>query len=464
MLTLSFGSGTRDCSGLTRRNFLSAGALGLGGFALPQQLRAAGAETSFIKDKAIVVVFLAGGVSHIETFNPNMDGIDVSRSITGEVKTDVPGITLGGTFEKLATHMKKGAIVRSFRHPIGNHDQAISHVLTGGTDATGQAQAGSSLGSMYARCRGANHETTGIPTYALLTSPHKDGQYTREMNRVQVGSRAGALGASYEPFVPTGKGPALENMQLRLPAERLDDRRELLKQLDRMKSGIDSRDTGTGYGQFEHQAMELIANGAGKAFDLTKEPKVMLDKYDTAGFKCGKKVFEPSTLGKQFLMARRLIEAGCGFITVQSAGWDMHADGNNPPVKEGMEMLGRPLDKALSAFLDDLQDRGLLEKTLVVVTGDFGRTPKINKNGGRDHWANLCTLAFFGGGIRGGQVIGKSAKNNDVPATDPYHAGHLFATLFHHAFDVGAMRVARGVPTTILNAATASKVIDGLWN
>jgi hypothetical protein len=461
MLTLSFGNGNRDCSGLTRRNFLRTGALGLGGFALPQLLRASGSEASFIKDKTIVMVFLAGGMSHIESFNPNMDGTEAARSITGEVKTDVPGITLGGTFEKLAKHIKKGALVHSFRHPIGNHEQAISHVLTGGTDANGQAQAGSSLGSMYARCRGANHEKTGIPTYALLTAPHKDGQYSREMSRVQVGSRAGALGAGFEPFVPTGKGPALENMQLRLPAERLDDRRELLKQLDGLKSGLDGRDTG--YGQFEYQAMELIANGAGKAFDLTKEPKTMLEKYDTSEFKCGKKVFEPSILGKQFLMARRLIEAGCGFITVQSAGWDMHADGNNPAVKEGMEMLGRPLDKALSAFLEDLQDRGLLEKTLVVVTGDFGRTPKFNKNGGRDHWANLCTLALFGGGIRGGQIIGKSAKNNDVPATDPYHTGHLFATLFHHAFDVGTMRVARGVPTTILNAATASKIIDGLW-
>src|SRR5262249_49882769 len=129
------------------------------------------------------------------------------------------------------------------------------------------------------------------------------------------------------------------------------------------------------------------------------EPKAARDKYDTISFKTGKKTFEPCIIGNQFLLARRLIEAGVGFVTVQSAGWDMHADGNNPNMEDGMAMLGQPLDKALSAFVNDLHERGLLEKTLVIVTGDFGRTPKINKNGGRDHWPNLCTLAFFGGGL-----------------------------------------------------------------
>jgi hypothetical protein len=343
MLNVSFGSGIRDCAGLSRRNFLQAGSLALGGLSLPWLFRtqASAAETSFIKDKAVVMVFLGGGMSHIESFNPNMDAPEPYCSITGEVKTTVSGITFGGTFPELAKHAKKAAIVRSFKHPIGNHEQAISHVLTGGTDTNGQAKEGSSIGSMYARCRGANHEKTGLPTYALLTAPHKDGQYSREMNRVMVGSRAGALGATFEPFIPTGAGTALSNMQLRVPANRLEDRRTLLKQLDGLKRGLDDRDTGVGFDQFERQAIDLITNGAGQAFDITKEPKAVQTQYDTSMFKCGKKVFEPSILGKQFLMARRLIEAGCGFVTVQSAGWDMHADGNNPGVKDGMEMLGR---------------------------------------------------------------------------------------------------------------------------
>jgi uncharacterized protein (DUF1501 family) len=161
-------------------------------------------------------------------------------------------------------------------------------------------------------------------------------------------------------------------------------------------------------------------------------------------------------------MARRLVEAGCGFVTVQSAGWDMHADGNNPGVKDGFEMLGPPLDRGLSAFLTDLEDRGLLEKTLVIVTGDFGRTPKINKTGGRDHWSNLCTLALFGGRFKLGQVIGRSSRDNGVPASDPVTTSHLLATVMHHLFDVGALRVARGVPTDLVNLISGVEAIPGV--
>src|SRR5262249_23218910 len=215
--------------------------------------------------------------------------------------------------------------------------------------------------------------------------------------------------------------------------------------------------------EFEQEAIDLITGGAGKAFDISKEDKKLVERYDTGMYKCGKKVFEPSILGKQMLMARRLIEAGAGFVTVQSAGWDMHADGNNPGIKAGMEMLGHPLDKALSAFLEDLEVRGLQDKVLVVLTGDFGRTPKINKNGGRDHWANLCTLAFFGGGLKMGQVIGKSDKNNGVPASTPYSTPNLLSTVMHALFDVGTQRVTRSAPTTLVKLVEDHKPIAELF-
>src|SRR5262249_38653785 len=191
-----------------------------------------------------------------------------SRSITGEVKTTLPGVTFGGTFPLLAKHAKRMAVVRSFRHPIANHPQAISHVLTGGTDPTGQAKEGFSMGSAYARLRGANHPRLGLPTYHLLTAPHKDKQYNTEMGRVTVGSRPGPLGPGYGPFTPTGKGDALENMRLRVPAERLGDRRALLKKLDGLKRGLDDRDTRGGLDRFEQQAVDLLLGGASKAFDL----------------------------------------------------------------------------------------------------------------------------------------------------------------------------------------------------
>jgi hypothetical protein len=468
MLTLQGTSGHKDCQGHTRRDFLQAGLLGLGGLSLPWLLshkaQAAAAGANYVKDKSVILVFLGGGASHIETFNPNMDAPEPYRSITGAVRTNVPGIQLGGTFPMLARQAHNMAIVRSFRHPIGNHEQAISHVLTGGTDTNGQANFGFSMGSMYSRLRGTNHPQTGLPTYALLNHPHRDPQYSRELQRVTIGSRSGILGPTYAPFNPSGGGTALENMTLNIPPERLTDRRNLLEQLSRLQRGAEQRAGQGGVGQFEQQAVDLLLGGAGRALDLTREDRRIYDRYDTSMFQTGKRTFDTSILGQQMLMARRLIEAGAGFVTVQSAGWDMHADGNNPDVASGMEMLGRPLDKALSALLADLEQRGLLDKTLVVLTGDFGRTPTINRNGGRDHWANLCTLAFFGGGLKTtGQVIGQSDRQNRAPASIPITPVNVLSTLMHYFFEVGTLRVTRGLPTNLVRLIEENRPIAELF-
>jgi uncharacterized protein (DUF1501 family) len=140
----------------------------------------------------------------------------------------------------------------------------------------------------------------------------------------------------------------------------------------------------------------------------------------------------------------------------------MHADGNNPGIKPGMEMLGRPLDRALSAFLEDIGQRGLGDKVLVILTGDFGRTPRINNRGGRDHWTSLCTLALFGGGLKTGQVIGQCDRANAKPTTPPFSTPNLMATVLHTLFDVAALRVARGVPNNLLRLAGDHKPISGL--
>jgi hypothetical protein len=465
MLTIQSKTRQRDCQGNTRRDFLKAGFLGLGGLTLPWLLeqKAQASTAGYVRDKAIVLIFLGGGASHIETFNPNMGVPEPYCSVTGEVQTTVPGITLGGTFPRLAQHARNMAIVKSFRHPVGNHEQAISHVLTGGTDPNGQAVLGHSIGSMYARLRGTNHPDTGMPTYSLLTNPHTDPQYLRELQRVVVGSRGGSLGPSVNPFNPSGGGTTLENMLLNIPPERLTDRRALLQELDRLRRGSDSQGTRERLGEHEQQAVDLLLGGAGRALDLSREDRRVRQSYDTSMFLCGKRNFDPSNLGTQMLLARRLIEAGAGFVTVQSAGWDNHADGNNPGILDGMEMLGRPLDKALAAFLSDLEARGLSDKVLTIVTGDFGRTPTINRNGGRDHWANLCTLAFFGGGLRMGQVIGQSDRQNRAPATTPIGPGNLLSTIMHTVFDVGVLRVTRGVPSTLARLIEDNRPIAELF-
>ncbi len=456
MLTLH-SRRSRDCSGLLRRDFLRVGVLGMGGLSLANLLavRAAGraAGKTYVRDRSIVLLFLGGGASHIETFNPNLDAPAPYCSVNGEVQTTIPGLTLGGSFPRLAEHADKLAVVRSFAHGNSNHPKAIIHVLSGGTDPTGDAKVGQSMGSVYARLRGPHHDATGLPTYCLVTSDEIDGQYLTERGRIAAGSQAGELGLAYAPFDPAGGGQLLENLTLTVAPERLDDRKTLLGKLDRVKRAIDGGGSLAGLERFEQQALDMIVRGAGDAFDIAKEDARTRERYDTSSFRVGKKLFQPSSLGKQMLMARRLVEAGCGFVTVQNSGWDMHADGNNPGIGPGMDMLGPPLDKAVGAFLDDLTGRGLLDRVLLVITGDFGRTPIINARGGRDHYPGLSTLAFVGGGMGKGQIIGQSSRKNDAPATEPITLANLHSTIVHAQFDVGQMRLDPAVPRELARLA-----------
>ncbi len=484
MLIINCGRGARDCEGSSRRDFLRVGSLAVGGLSLPTLLaaRANAGEADYVHDRSVVLLYLSGGASHIETFDPKMTAPDGIRSVTGEVKTPLPGVTFGGTFPQLASLANKMAVVRSHAHPIGGHEQAHVHVLSGGTDPQGTQATGQSFGSVYARIRGTNHPRTGMPTYTLLTEREVDGQYSKEKGRVLKGTWPGQLGPSYAPFgheigweeSASGKNDRRRSqgksenafaaaMKLNLSEDALDDRMSLLGKIDRLKREADNAGNMGAVDHFNEQAINLVLGGASEAFDFEKEDPKLVSRYDTSHIRIGHKVFRPSTLGKQLLVARRLCEAGCGFVTVHSAGWDMHADGNNPGMTRGMEMLGRTLDQAASTFIEDIHARGLDKKILFVIVGDFGRTPKVNNKGGRDHWAQLGTLAFAGGGLNMGQVIGQSARGADVPATEPINASHLMATVFHSLFDVGKLRLDPSVPADLSRLVQAHKPIGELF-
>lgn len=459
MLTLTTDGGRRDCAGFRRRDLLRIGSLALGGLALPGLLSArAEAATAGIgaalKDRAVVLLFLAGGPSRIETFDPRMDAPEGIRSVTGEVATTIPGVTFGGTFPRLAARARKLAVIRSFHHGVNDHAQAIRHMLTAGNPT------GAGMGAIYARLRGPNDPRTAMPTHGLVTTEEVDGQYVKEKARVQESSGPGPLGDSYAPFDPSAGGGTLDLMRLRIPRGRLESRRALLKALDGAKRAFDG--SAAAFGRYERQAFDLILRNAGDALDLGREDPRVVASYDTGHHRVGFKRFRPCTLGRQMLMARRLVEAGCGFVTVQNSGWDMHADGNNPGIEAGMGMLGPTVDHAVSAFLDDVESRGLDGKVLLVVTGDFGRTPRVNKRGGRDHWASLSTLMLAGGVVRGGQVIGRSTRLGDAPAEEPVTPGALMATLMHALFDLPLLRLQPGVPREIASVLEAGEPIHGL--
>ena len=251
-------------------------------------------------------------------------------------------------------------------------------------------------------------------------------------------------------------------MQLNLPEGRLQDRRHLLGVIDQLRRDTDASGHLEATDVFIQRAYDLLTGGAAEAFDLSREDPRLVESYDTSAMRIGHKVFRKSTLGHQMLMARRLVEAGAGFVTVHSAGWDMHADNNNPPMVKGMNMLGTTLDKALDAFLTDLSNRGLSEDVLLVVTGDFGRTPTVNKKGGRDHWARLGTLAFAGGGLPMGQIIGSADKRNGEPASEPVDPAMMMGTILHTLFDIGKLRVAHGLTTDLAGFVNGLRPIPSL--
>src|SRR5205807_209045 len=268
----------------------------------------------------------------------------------------------------------------------------------------GSPQIKPSPGSITARVRGANSPRTGIPTYIRLSGLYADGPHF--------------LGSAYAPFDVGGQ--ARTNLNLSMPMVQFQDRRGLLRQFDAVNRRIDHSGLMAGLDAFDQQASDLLLGRAREAFEVTREEPRTRDRYSsgTAG------------LGDNLLLARRLCEAGCGFVTLHyansSQGWDMHND-MLPQLRQACP----PMDRAISVFLEDLEQRGLLNDILLVITGEFGRTPRINGSAGRDHWGPLCTLALAGGGLRMGQAIGESSAHAEVPRTTPIYPKDLMATIFH---------------------------------
>lgn len=402
MFDLRFDRRRRDCDGRSRRDFLKVGTLGLGALTLADFMRLkASASDSAVRaeEKSVIWLWLGGGPTHIETFDPKMSAPAEYRSVTGEVQTNVPGITLGGNFERMAQVADKMAFVRSFAHTNSGHGGGTHYVMTGYDHRLADNGANPdrpSLGSIVSRVRGTNHPETGMPTYVRMGGIYGDGP--------------SFLGTAYAPFDPSGE--ARRNMTLGVDRARLDDRRAMLDGIDNVRRETDRAGLMEGLDAFEQQAFDLILSRSQQAFDLKYEDPRVVDRYGTG-------------LGQQMLQARRLCEAGCGFVTVSFGGWDMHGD-----IKASMDRLAPQVDRAVAALVEDLDQRGLSDKVLLVISGEFGRTPKVNGGGGRDHWAPLSTLALAGGGLQMGQVVGESAEKADVPKSTPIGPQDLMATIF----------------------------------
>lgn len=401
----------RRCDGVTRRDFVRVGGisalgLGLGSFLKLQSLAGAAGRTD-AKAKQCILIWLDGGPTHLETWDPKPDASEEVRGPLGTVGTSVAGIRLSECFQQTAGLMKQLAIVRSVTSPLGEHNFGSHYLLTGNKPSP--ALAYPTFGATLAHL--GNHAGVLPPNIAIPS-------FSRNV------SGNGFLPGSTQPFSVGGE-PNRGVFRVRdldfyqgLDLERLDRRRQFVDALNRFGEGASSPAADT---DLERAYNLLASSEARQAFELERETPETRQRYG-----------QGNGIGQSCLLARRLIERGVPFVTVNSSGWDTHQ--NLVQLRErypgDRNALLPSLDRGLSALLKDLQDRRMLDETLVVVMGEFGRTPKVNTNGGRDHWPNVFSVLLAGGGVSGGQVIGASDSLGEFPDERPVTPADLAASIY----------------------------------
>jgi hypothetical protein len=424
MLTI-WGAPNRFCDGLTRRDFLRAGGLGAAGLALPQLYQAQAAPVQ-CKAKACILLFMDGGPPQMDTFDLKPAAPPEVRGELKPIATDVPGIQISESLPLVAKHASKYAIIRSvcFSQSVGSHGGGVYLTLTGGhqnprvgdkDDVRPSPEDFPCLGSVVASMRPTSN---GVPPFVWLLDMYR---------HTFAGEGAGFLGKRYDPFriLQDPNHPNFRVQALTPPQEisidRLGDRRGLLDQINRQADYLRETRGVTGMNAQYEKAFNLVSSRqTQQAFDLKAEPANLRDRYGRNKF------------GQGVLLARRLVEHGVPLVTVcwngeeVSGGWDLHYE-SYPKLKKLMP----PLDTAFSALLEDLSVRGLLDDTLVVWMGEFGRAPKIEEKGGRGHWGRCYSVVMAGGGIKGGQVYGKSDAQAAVPVENAVGPADIVTSIYH---------------------------------
>jgi hypothetical protein len=432
MLSLGVSKGARHCDGLNRREALRAGAIGLGGLTLPALLhlqQTASAATSTVRARSVILLFLSGGPSHLDMFDLKPGAPAEIRGSFRPGATNVPGIQISEHLPRMARGADRYTIIRSMSHPNGNHPAAAYWMMVGSPIARPAPQ-GISMsredrphpGSVLSMLLPAER---GLPPFVMVpeaispVGPERPGQH------------AGFLGAAYDPYRVNSDpnrpdfSPGVLGPDPRVPAGRLDARRLLLDQVGRQARYLEQAAVARALDPYYVRAFDLISSPAAqRAFDITSEPAASRARY-------GRHIF-----GQSVLLARRLVEAGVRLVHVN---WVRH---DNGPGLQGYDShrdhltwarteLLPPTDAAFAALVEDLAERGLLDETLVILMGEFGRTPRFNSNGGRDHWPHCFSVVLAGGGVRGGLVHGASDRIGAYPTANPVSPQDLMATVFH---------------------------------
>jgi len=401
MLTF-LGGRQKFCDGVSRRNFLQIGAFGAG-LTLADMLRAKAARAGSdplprTANKSVVMVYLPGGPSHMDMYDLKPEAPAEFRGEFKPIPTNVPGVQISEHFPMQARMFDKLSVVRSV---VANDEHSDSYVMTGYTEQVNRAATGGqhpSIGSVISKLRaGANAD---VPPFVSLRG-------------MGLGTEPGYLGIAHRPF--TADGPGLQNLRLPngLSADGLESRKDLLARFDTARREIDASGTMKGMDAFAGRAFDMIASGVvRKALDLKQEDPRTRDRYKGID---------------QFLMTRRLIEAGVGCVTLSYGGWDTHSS-NFKTLKQQLPVL----DRGIANLIQDFHDRGMADDVITVVWGEFGRTPKINgSDAGRDHWSPVMSALVAGGGLKMGQAVGSSSARGEYPKDRPFKVPHVLSTVYH---------------------------------
>lgn len=419
---------------VARRALLRAGGLGMLGLTLPGLLRAEAKESGIkARAKSVIFLFQFGGPSHLDTFDMKPDAADGIRGPLKPIPSNVPGVGVCEQLPRMARVMDKVTLVRTMTHTMKNHNSASYYALTGRAPPVDDIRLRDSIelfpayGSVVDRLAPPSADMPGFVAYPYVI---RDGAVT-------PGQHASFLGKAHDPLLITEdpNGPDFRLPELSLPSNlslaRLEKRRELQALIDGQSRLLDFSAEAQGLDAYYKKAIAMLSSPKVRsAFDLSSEPEKLRDAYGR------------HTYGQGCLLARRLVEAGVRFVTVYfsesiggqsttSGGWDTHGF-NNTRMYPIIEKYHLPMtDRTMPTFLEDLDQRGLLDETLVVWMGEFGRTPKINENASRDHWPQCYTALLAGGGVKRGHVYGESDKSGAFPARDPVRPDDLAATMYH---------------------------------
>jgi len=415
-----FGSSNPNSSVVSRRSFLQAGMLGIGGLTLADLNRLRAQTSASIPKTSVILVWMSGGPGHMETWDPKPNAVEQFRGPFGSIPTNVPGVRFGELLPEQAKVMDKISILRSVHHGSGDHTKANHWMLTGYEGPAFNApdfmsQKRPSLGSVTAKLRGPNQR--GVPAYAAV--PHLRGGTDNFFHyAAYLGAGSNPLIVDSDPNLPQFR---VKNLTLTkdLTLDRIEDRRSILESLSQIQQGAERK--ANNLDVYSRQAFDLLTSKrVAAAFDISAESDKLRDRY-------GRHVF-----GQSALLARRLVEAGVTFVTVNTQPWDHHGTANRLATKPGALQLIPPVDRAIAALIEDLADRGLSERTLVVGMGEFGRTPRMNPEGGRDHWGDVFSVLLSGGRFKMGQIVGKSTPRGEYVMDRPITPQDVAATVFHH--------------------------------